>query len=132
MRYWRVPIVMLYLPPLEAVYSVPNFQAHLSAFSWPRVSYQAFRSGSEEASSNSWEMMDAMPSAPALPLGAVCIEQDDGQRSGLPTKLYLMSAPLMVPWSCQPQKLPQKVEVPEVSDTSDDVSTKYTALVFAA
>src|SRR5437764_14024100 len=122
MRYCLPPSVMLYFEPFEAVDSVPKVQAHLSAFSCARVSYQAFRSGSEMASSDSCAMIDAMPSAPALPLGPlVCASQAEGQRSGLPTNEYLMSEPAMVPWVCQPQYCVQK---PEVSFTSDEVSTK--------
>src|SRR5258706_1213294 len=102
------------------VYVVPNVHAHLSAFSMPRRSYHAFRSGSVTASSSSCEMMLAMPSAPALPLGAVCIEHELGQRSGLPTKEYLMSAPDIVPCVCHPQYCVQKPELPL---TSAEVST---------
>src|SRR5262245_39787739 len=82
----------------------PNFQAHLSAFSSPEASNQALRSGSETASSASWVMIEAIPSAPPLALGlTVCASQDDGQRSGLPMNEYLMSAPLIVACVCQPQ-----------------------------
>src|SRR2546426_8713005 len=105
----------------------PNFQAHLSAFSWPLVSYQALRSGSVAASSDSCAMIDAIPSAPLSPLGlTVCISQADGHRSGFPTKAYLMSELKIVACVCQPQYWLQK---PEVSRTSEDVSTKYTPLV---
>src|SRR5579859_3363236 len=113
---------MLASAPFPVVYSVPKVQAHLSAFSAPRVSYQAFRSGSEVASSNSWAMMLDMPSAPVEPLGpVVCTSQEEGQRVGSPTKEYLMSRPLMVPWVCQPQYWVQK---PLVSFTSGAVRTK--------
>ena len=55
---------------------VPKVHAHLSAFSAPRRSYQALRSGSVTASSSSCAMIDAMPSAPALPFGPiVCAAQ---------------------------------------------------------
>jgi hypothetical protein len=49
--------------------------------------------------------MDAIPSAPAFPLGdVVCIEQEDGQRSGFPTKEYLMALPsIWVKYVCHPQ-----------------------------
>src|SRR5438477_1802173 len=100
MRYWRLPRVMF--EPFEAM--VPKVQAHLSAFSAPRVSYQAFRSGSEVVSSNSWEMMEIMPSPLPPPLGPVTSHsQADGQRAEAPMKEYLMSEPPMVPWVCQPQ-----------------------------
>src|ERR1700693_1293050 len=113
---------MLYWEPLVAVDVVPNVQAHLSAFSWPRRSYHAFRSGSVVASSSSWAMMLAIPSAPALPLGLfVCASHALGQRSGLPTNEYLMSELAIVPCVCHPQYWVQK---PEVSLTSADVSTK--------
>src|SRR5690242_20388816 len=113
---------MLNKEPLPAVEVDPKVHAHLSAFSAPRRSNQAFRSGSLIASSDSWAMMLAMPSAPALPLGlVVCGAQADGQRSGLPTNEYLMSEPLIVPCVCQPQYCVQK---PEVSLTSAEVSTK--------
>src|SRR5437588_11151288 len=113
MRYWRVlpmgPSVMLYFEPFDAVDSVPKVQAHLSAFSLPERSYQALRSGSLIASSISCATIDAMPSAPALPLGlVVCAAHDAGQRSGLPTNEYLMSAPALVPCVCQPQYCVQK------------------------
>src|SRR6266513_4625711 len=117
---------MLACAPL-AVYVVPNVHAHLSAFSAPRRSYQAFRSGSVVASSSSCAMMLAMPSAPALLLGlVVCASHALGQRSGLPTNEYLMSEPAIVPCVCQPQYC---VQNPELAVTSADVSTKYTAFV---
>src|SRR2546426_1936108 len=113
---------MLYLLPFPAVDSVPNVHAHLSAFSAPRVSYHALRSGSVTASSSSCAMMLAMPSAPTLSLGpVVCAAQELGQRSGLPTNEYLMSAPEIVPCVCQPQYCVQK---PDDAGTSDEVSTK--------
>src|SRR6266566_517355 len=109
------------------VYVVPNVHAHLSAFSCPRVSYQAFRSGSVVASSNSWAIIDAIPSAPAFPFGlVVCSSQADGHRSGLPMNAYLMSFPLMVPCVCHPQYCVQK---PDEAVTSAEVSTKYTPLM---
>src|SRR5215469_14904729 len=115
-------MVSLYLEPLGAVDSGPNFQAHLSAFSAPLESYQALRSGSEAASSDSWAMMEAIPSAPLSPLGlVVCASQAEGQRSGFPTKEYLISEPLIVPLVCHPQ---YRVQNPELSLTSEEVSTK--------
>src|SRR5689334_3856849 len=72
-------------------------------------------------------MIEAMPSAPALPLGpALCASHADGQRSGLPTKEYLTSIDEIVPCVCQPQYC---VQNPLVSFTSEVVSTKYTPLV---
>src|SRR5262249_31233544 len=72
-------------------------------------------------------MMLAMPSAPALPFGLVdCAAQELGQRSGLPMNEYLMSAPPIVPWVCQPQYCGQK---PDDAVTSADVRTKYTPFV---
>src|SRR5689334_15431687 len=113
---------MLAWAPLDAVYVAPNVHAHLSAFSWPRVSYHALRSGSVVASSSSCAMMLAMPSEPALPFGpVVCAAHALGQRSGLPTNEYLMSVPPMDPCVCHPQYCVQK---PEVSLTSEEVSTK--------
>src|SRR6266700_838528 len=95
---------MFAVAPFDVVYVEPNVHAHLSAFSAPRRSYQALRSGSVTASSSSCEMMLAIPSAPPLPLGPVVwASQALGQRSGLPTNEYLMSDPFMVPWVCQPQ-----------------------------
>src|SRR6185503_14917826 len=98
-------------------------QAHLSAFSAPAESNQAFRSGSVTASSSSWEMIEAMPSAPALPFGALPTipSQELGQRSGLPTNEYLMSTPPFEPWVCQPQYAEQK---PELSEPSEELKTK--------
>src|SRR5581483_6807636 len=98
------PRVWLY-PPLPMLPVVgPNFHAHLSAFSLPLPSYHALRSGSEIASSLSCAMMDAMPSAPLSPFGlTVWASHAFGQRSGLPTNEYLMSAPEMVALVCQPQ-----------------------------
>src|SRR5258706_8149173 len=123
MRYCRLPSVTL--EPFDAM--VSNVQAHLSAFSAPRVSYQAFRSGSLVASSFSCAMIEAMPSAPTLPFGdGVPLVQALGQRAGLPMKAYLMSRPPMVACVCQPQYWVQK---PEVSLTSCEVSTMYTVLV---
>src|ERR1043165_3848189 len=102
----------LYLDPLLAVERVPKVHAHLSAFSWPRWSNQALRSGSLTASTVSCAMMLAIPSAPALLFGeVVCTEQADGQRSGFPIKPYLMSRPAMVPCECQPQYCVQKPDV---------------------
>src|SRR3954465_13785435 len=101
-------------PPEE--YVEPKVQAHLSAFSAPRLSYQAFRSGSVVASSSSCAMMLAMPSAPAFPLGpVVCCSHAEGQRSGLPTNEYLMSDPAIVPLVCHPQYC---VQNPELAVTS--------------
>src|SRR5437588_9712386 len=112
---------MLAIAPFAA-YVEPNVHAHLSAFSWPRRSYQAFKSGSVTASWSSCAMMLAIPSAPALPFGpVVCAAQALGQRSGLPTNEYLMSEPPIVPCVCQPQYCVQK---PEVSLTSAEVRTK--------
>src|SRR5215467_14009537 len=108
--------------PFAVVCSVPKVHAHQSAFSSPRVSYQAFRSGSVTDSSSSWAMIDAAPSAPTSPLGApVPFVHALGQRAGLPTKAYLMSLPKIVPWVCQPQYCVQK---PELSLTSAEVRTK--------
>src|SRR5579862_4242130 len=113
---------MLYTAPLAACDVVPNVHAHLSAFSWPRPSYHAFRSGSVMLSSSSCETMLAMPSAPALPFGpTVCAAHALGQRSGLPTNANLTSVPVIVPCVCQPQYCVQK---PEFSLTSADVKTK--------
>src|SRR4051794_22081957 len=118
MRYCLPPSVMLYFEPFDAVDSVPKVHAHLSAFSLPRRSYHALRSGSLIASSVSCAMIDAMPSAPALPFGEeVCSSHALGQRSGLPTNAYLMSRPLIVPLLCQPQYCVQK---PELAVTSED------------
>src|SRR5215467_13636581 len=117
---------MLASEPLPVVYVAPKVHAHLSAFSSPRRSYQALRSGSLTLSSSSCAMMLAMPSAPALPLGLVSwIAHAFKHRSGLPMKAYLISEPEIVPWVCQPQYCVQK---PEVSLTSAEVSTKYTPL----
>src|SRR5690349_13130391 len=72
-------------------------------------------------------MMETMPSAPALPLGeVVCCSQALGQRSGFPTKAYLMSLPAMVPCVCQPQYC---VQNPELAVTSAEVRTKYNPLL---
>src|SRR5512146_677098 len=69
-------------------------------------------------------MIDAIPSAPALPFGlVVCSSHADGQRSGLPTNEYLMSVPPIVACVCHPQYC---VQNPELSLTSALVSTKYT------
>src|SRR3954464_15581529 len=98
MRYWRLPRVTLYFEPLEAVCSVPKVHAHLSAFSAPRLSYQALRSGSVTASSSSCATIDAIASAPILPFGedVVCCEQELGHWvEGSPTNAYLMSVPPM-------------------------------------
>src|SRR4051812_46856321 len=71
-------------------------------------------------------MMEAIPSAPALPFGpVVCAAQELGHLSGLPTKEYLTSRPLIFPLVCQPQYW---VQNPDEAVTSADVRTKYTAL----
>src|SRR2546430_17440225 len=99
-----LPNVTLYLEPLPAVEVVPKVQAHLSVFSCPLVSYQAFRSGSVVASSNSWAIIEAIPSAPAFPFGlVVCASQAEGHLSGLPMNAYLISLTLIVPCVCQTQ-----------------------------
>src|ERR1700721_2900248 len=104
----------------------PNFQAHLSPVSLPAESYQAFKSGSVTASEASCAMIEAIPSAPLSLFGpTVCISHEFGQRSGLPTNANFMSVPPMRLLLCQPQYLTQK---PEVSPTSDAVSTKYSPL----
>src|SRR6185437_12561568 len=122
MRNLVPPSVMLYLAPLGNDVVVPNVHAHLSAFSWPRVSYHALRSGSVTLSSSSCEMMLAMPSAPALTFGLVVWSaQALGQRSGLPTNAYLTSNPAIVACVCHPQYCVQK---PELALTSAEVSTK--------
>src|SRR5437763_7274193 len=98
--------------PFAVVYVVPKVHAHLSAFSSPRRSYQALRSGSVAASSSSCERMLAIPSAPVLPLGPVdCTSHALGQRLGLPTNAYLISDPASVVRLCQPQYWVQKPEV---------------------
>jgi hypothetical protein len=58
---------------LLTVYSVPNVQAHLSAFSSPVESYQAFSSGSVTDSSSSCAMTDAMASADGSPFGLLAV-----------------------------------------------------------
>src|SRR5262245_14737790 len=112
----------MFAVPRPFEYVLPNVHAHLSAFSSPLLWNHALRSGSVTASSNSWERMDAVPSAPTSPLGAgLPVVQEFGQRAALPTNAYLMSRPPIVAWSCQPQYWVQK---PEVSLTSDAVITK--------
>src|SRR5882724_1785207 len=55
--------------PLALQFEVaPKLKLHLSAFSSPLESNQAFRSGSEIASSNSCDITFAMPSAPPTPV----------------------------------------------------------------
>src|SRR5690242_21382761 len=119
---------MLYFEPFDAVDSEPKVQAHLSAFSEPRVSYHAFRSGSLVASSSSCASTLAMPSAPASPFGlVVCAMQPLGHCvAASPTNAYLISWPRIVPWVCQPQYCEQK---PELAVTSGPVNTKYTPFV---
>jgi hypothetical protein len=86
----------------------------------------AVQVGIGTASEASCAMIEAIPSAPLSPFGlTICISQADGQRSGLPTNANLMSAPPMSLLLCHPQYLVQK---PEVSATSDAVSTKYKPL----
>src|SRR5438270_9372824 len=72
-------------------------------------------------------MIEAMPSAPLLPLGlTTCSSHAPGHRSGFPTKAILISEPEILTCLCQPQYCVQK---PEVSFTSDEVSTKYRPFV---
>ena len=67
-------------------------------------------------------MIEAMASAPVVPLGpVVCAAHEEGQRSAFPMNEYLMDVPAMVCTSCQPQYTVQK---PEVAVTSAEVSTK--------
>ena len=56
-------------PPLAAAKVLPNIQAHLSPFSWPDLSVQAFRSGSETVSTNSWATTLAIASPLGLEFG---------------------------------------------------------------
>src|SRR5437762_2526336 len=113
---------MLARAPFGDVNVAPNVQAHLSAFSYPRLSYHAFKSGSVTASSNSCAMIEAIPSAPPVPFGpVVCHSHADGHRSGLPMNAYLISLPLLVPCVCHPQYCVQK---PDEAVTSAEVSTK--------
>src|SRR5205085_8398800 len=71
-------------------------------------------------------MVLAIPSAPLSPLGLlVWISQPEGQRSTLPMNAYLMSAPFKVARVWNPQYW---VQNPELSFTSEEVSTKYTPL----
>src|SRR5204863_1099005 len=125
MRNFVPPSVMLYTEPLPAGVVVPNVHAHLSAFSAPRLSYQAFRSGSVVASSNSWAITLIMASPAGLLFGEleVCTAHEDRLALASPTKEYLMSLPRIVPRVCQPQYCVRK---PLVSFTSLLVSTKYT------
>src|SRR5690349_13829861 len=118
-----VPLKLtLYWEPLPAGDVVPKCQAHLSAFSWPRWSNHAFKSGSVTLSDSSCAMRLAMESPARSPFGVVvCSAQAEGHRAGFPMKPYLMSVPLSVPWVCQAQYCVQK---PEVSVTSCEVSTK--------
>ncbi len=81
---------MLAHAPL-ALYIVPKVHAHLSAFSWPLESYQAFNCGSVEDSSSSCAITDTMPSAAASPLGLVdCAAHAPRFAAALPTKAYLI------------------------------------------
>src|SRR5689334_10621249 len=116
------PSVWLYFAPFDAVDSPPNVHAHLSAFSSPDASYHALPYGSLTVSSSSCAMIDAMPSAPALPFGdVVCASHALGQRSGLPTNEYLIFVVPSVPYQCQPQYC---VQNPLDSLTSLLVNTK--------
>src|SRR6476469_6505817 len=92
-RYWRVPSVMLASDPFGTAKVLPNVQAHLSAFSMPRVSYQALRSGSVTDSSSSWAITLTMASAGTLSFGDVAVWAAQAFNSllGSPTKEYLMS-----------------------------------------
>src|SRR5256885_1741554 len=104
MRKSRAPSRMLAAAPLGVVYAAPNVHAHLSAFSSPKESNQAFRSGSVTVSSSSWAKTEAIPSAPALPFGlSDCFWHALGHRSPLPTNEYLISLSPMRPLVCQPQ-----------------------------
>src|SRR5690349_25180144 len=94
----------------------PKLKLRLSSFSWPLASNHAFRSGSEMASSNSWDITFAMPSAPPTPLAGLLgpvrwASHPLGQRSGLPTNAYLISTPPKVACVCQPQYWVQKPDV---------------------
>src|SRR6266403_24007 len=114
--------------PLLALYVAPNVQAHLSAFSMPLLSYQAFRSGSVADSSNSCAMTETIASAPGSPFGLLLVCSAQFPRDGpeaFPTNAYLMSQAVTpfvkLPWVCHPQYL---VRNPEVSLIPGAVSTK--------
>src|SRR5579859_1582850 len=134
-----LPKVWLYLaapapeeqsPLALQVEVAPKLKLHLSESSWPLVSNHAFRSGSVMASNCSCESTLIRPSAPPTPadglLGPVdWISQPLGQRSGLPTKAYLISTPPSVAWVWKPQYC---VQNPEVSLMFEEVSTIYMPL----
>ncbi len=60
---------MFAVEPFAVVYVAPNVQAHLSAFSNPRRSYQAFKSSSVVVSSVSWANVFTSASAAGSPFG---------------------------------------------------------------
>src|SRR4051794_12687941 len=111
--------------PLLVVKVVPKVQAHLSAFSAPRRSYHALRSGSVTVSSSSCAMIEAIASAPVLPFGELtCSAHAEGHWAAFPTNEYLISAPPIIACVCQPQYELQKPDFV----TPFAVRTKYTAL----
>lgn len=80
--------------------------AHLSAFSCPWSSYHAFPSGSDIASTSSWDQMETMASVPTSPFGETCWlfgEHPARQDDGFPMKAYLMSTLLTLPLVWNPQ-----------------------------
>src|ERR1043165_10253413 len=96
---------MLAFEPLAAAYEVPNFQAHLAAFSLPPVSYQALSWGSVTASSSSWAATLTMASPATLLFGDVAVwpAQLDRLRLGSPTEAYLVTPLPMVGESWDPE-----------------------------
>ena len=50
--------------PVAVTYVGPKVHAHLSPFSFPLLSYHAFRLGSDTVSASSWEITEIIPSAP--------------------------------------------------------------------
>ncbi len=119
------------MPPLDAVDSAPKFQAHMSAFSCAVcIVYQAFKFGSlmrflqlmrhhrDHGVDRAGRLLGLLPDC----TGAAA----ETAVPALPTNAYLMLAPLMVPYVCQPQYWERN---PEVSPMSGAVSTKYTPLV---
>jgi hypothetical protein len=77
------PQVWLFAAPFAAVWVGPNFQAHLSPFSFPLASYHAFANESDCVSSASCAMMLTAASASRLPVGVVdCQLHELGQAAG--------------------------------------------------
>src|SRR5436309_5835871 len=98
-----VPICMFAVDPFAVVYVAPKFQAHLSAFSLPELSYQASRSSSVLVSSVSCARVLTSASAAASLLGEPDMALQSKKSMSCGMAAYFTSLPfqLKLPWYAQ-------------------------------